>query len=106
MCEMPPGYDPPEIPPVKSASRPKEETLFQRHTAEIGVLLFSMGPPPAEIHVPSTSLTVFKYVPVEYVTTKDWATDHATLSDRLNWLPLRTRRTQQKLILIMNNNYV
>ena len=40
------------------------------------------------------------------VTTKDWSTDHETLSDRLNWLPLRTRRTHQKLILsykIMNN---
>ena len=48
-CKTPPGYDPPEIPPVKSAS--KVETLFQHHTPEIRVLLFSMGPPPAEINV-------------------------------------------------------
>ena len=41
-------YDPPEIKPVNYAS--KVETLFQRHTAEIGVLLFSMGTPPAEMH--------------------------------------------------------
>ena len=40
------------------------------------------------------------------LTTKDWSTDHETLSDRLTWFPLRTRRTHQKLILsykIMNN---
>ena len=99
-CETPPGYDPPEIPPVKSAS--KVETLFQCHTAELEYCCSVLDPHQRKY--------MYKLDSVQRcacrVTTKDWCTDYETLSDRLNWLPLRTRGTHQKLILsykIMNN---